>query len=303
MPPKRLQQRLEAFERHLADHAEQQALAVGAERPIRGEVLRQRPLDRRQQFLHDAVRHGDGVAEANGLDEIVERHDDVDPGLRRRERHFEHGDDAGRAVGAADLLRRVAAQLDDARLLFERDDPRRQDVARLAHPAEGDAAGAAAAARDETADLGRPLGRGVHAQLEAVRPRRRIDVGQLGAGLDADPAGLLPLDLVHRRHVEHDAAFHLRRVRGSFSCSTCTRDAGRRCLPGPRHVVLPHGEARPAHLGDRPSGGRDRCIVTTDAAEIFMVIMLYRSALVVAARPRRSRGYPWWRRPDWSPAG
>jgi len=47
----------------------------------------------------------------------------------------------------------------------------------------------------------------MHAQFETVRAGRSVDFGQLGAGLDANLSGLLPLDLVHRRHVEHDAAF------------------------------------------------------------------------------------------------
>src|SRR6516225_10662893 len=116
------------------------------------------------------------MRELHAFDEVIECDDDVDPRLRRRQRHFQFRDDAGRAISTADLLRRIATQLDDARSAFERDDAGCDDVARLAHAAEGDTADAAAAAGDETADLRRALGRWVHAQLEAVRPGYRVDI-------------------------------------------------------------------------------------------------------------------------------
>ncbi len=201
------EQRLEAFDRHIDDHGVQDALAVGNIRTKRRKMLRHRPLHRRQQLFHDAVGHGDGMTEANGLDEIIESDDDVDPGLGRRQWHLENGDDTGRAVGAADLLRRVAAQVDDARLFLKRHDARGDDVAGLAHAAERHAADAAGAARHEAADMRTALGRGVHAQFETFRPGRGVDIKQLGASLDADKPRLLPFDPVETRHIEHDAAF------------------------------------------------------------------------------------------------
>ena len=173
----------------------------------RREVLRDRPDHRRDQLLHHAVGERDLVADLHRLHEIVERHDEVDPRPGGRERHFQRRDDAGGAVGAVHLLRRVGAQLDHPRRLFAGHHARAQDVAGLAQAAVVDRADAARPAADEAADRRHALGRGMHPDLPAVRPGRGIEIVHLDARLAAHQAGLLPLDLRHGGEVEQHAAF------------------------------------------------------------------------------------------------
>ncbi len=99
------------------------------------------------------------------------------------------------AQGAADLLGGVAAQLDHPRRLFQSDDrgPRGCCRARACPP--GDAAGAADAATATKPSIwAARLVDGCIRSSQPSRPGRGVDVEQLGAGLDADLAGLRHLD-------------------------------------------------------------------------------------------------------------
>ena len=100
---------------------------------------------------------------------------------------------------------------------------RRQNVAGFAQAAVSDRANAARAARHEAADRGRALGRGMHAQLPAVRPGRGIEIRHIDARLAAHDAGLMPFDA--RSESSGRAA---RRLRAAPPARNCRCRAARR---------------------------------------------------------------------------
>ena len=234
------EQRLEALQRRLRDHADQHRLAVWADRLQRPEIIGDRPDDRRHQLLDDAVGERRLQPHLRGVEKVIERHHHVDPRIGRRQRHLQRRDDARGAVGAVDLLCGVAAQLDDAGLLLNRHDPCGNDVARLAQAPIRDRADTARPAGDEAADGGGALGRGMQADLPALRPQLRIHVVHLGAGADAHQPGFHPLDRRQRREVEQHAAVERHRLAVIAGAATARRQ---------RNPVAGTGGRRADHVG------------------------------------------------------
>ena len=127
---------------------------------------------------------------------------------------------------------------------LQRDDPRRDDIAGLAHAAEGDAADAAAAAGDKAADLAAE--RLVEGCMRNSKPFGRVAASMsysLAPASTRTSAGLLPFDAVERGHVEHDAALQ----RNALAVI-----AGGAAANGQRHAMPGAGRGNAHHLGSRP---------------------------------------------------
>src|SRR5262249_33564435 len=84
----------------------------------------------------------------------------------------------------------VASQLDNARGVLQRHDPRCQDVALLAHATVGDAAGSASASGHQPSDGCGALGGGMHAQFEAAGAGGSVDVRELAPAWTRTVPGL-----------------------------------------------------------------------------------------------------------------
>ena len=138
--------------------------------------------------------------------------DPLGPGLPRRQRDLDLGDDAVDAVGMEHLEDVAAAQFEDARRFLDGDDLHGVDRAGIGDLAPGAGAAAGGAAGDEAADRRLLAGRGVEAKLPAARrlgmvAQRPVDVEKAGAGLEAAGAGLRPDDAIEAGEIEKQAAF------------------------------------------------------------------------------------------------
>ena len=170
-------------------------------------VLRQRRGDHAGQLLRHAIHAAETVGEARSAHQGGEGDDHIHPVPGGRERHLQLRDDAVGAVGVVDLLQLRPAQFQHARLGFHRHDLQAEDVPGLAQDAEGGAAYAGRAARDEATQRRGALGGGVEAQFPAHFPlQMRVELDQLDAGFRPHHAGLRPEHAVERRHLQHDAA-------------------------------------------------------------------------------------------------
>jgi hypothetical protein len=159
------------------------------------------------QLLGDAVAFGEGLAEGGGFSQRVEGRDPLSPGMGRRQRHLDLGDDAVDAIGVHHLEDFATAQFDQARLRFDGHDFDRNHRAEIVDLAPGAGAGAGRPACDEPAERRLRPRRGMHAQLLAERRQGLVDVEHIGAGFEAARAEHGRNHAVDAGHVEHHAAF------------------------------------------------------------------------------------------------
>ena len=210
---------------------------IGREPPQIGHHLR---VVHGHELLGDAVAFGEGVRETRSRRERRERRDPLAPGMARRQRHLDLGDDAVHAVGVHHLEHVAAAQLDHARILLDRDDFDPEHRARIGNLPPGAGAGAGRAAGDEAAD-GRVLaGRRIEAQLMTGRRERAVDVEHARAGAEAAGARPVPDHLVELGHIEH----HPARERHGLAVVSGSAAAHRE-----RHPMPGAGRGDPHHVG------------------------------------------------------
>jgi hypothetical protein len=175
-------------------------------------ILRRAPVEDGDQLLGDAVGLAQRVAEGSGATDIVERHDRLVPRPGARQRDFQLGDDAVGAIGVDGLHDFLTAQFQDPRLFLHGDHAQPQDIAAAAQAAELDRPHAARAAGDEAADGRRAPGRGMEAQLPALRQAVGFEIAELEAGLHARDPILQRQESVEAAEIEHDAAFEWHRL-------------------------------------------------------------------------------------------
>ncbi len=205
--------------------------------------LRRGGRDHRDVLLGDAVRLADQVGEGRRALEGVEAEEEVDPRIGGAERHLHLGDDAVGAIGMGDLGEVVAGQLQHARARLHGDDLEPDHIAGVAQAPPGDGADAARAAGDEAADRGRGIGGGVHADFLRLRPRHLVDVGDDGAGLGDEAAGLDGQHLVHAGEVEDDAARERHGLAVIAGAGAARRHGDAELMGGgqhPHHLLLAH---------------------------------------------------------------
>ena len=165
--------------------------------------------------------------------------DPLAPGVTRRQRHLDLGDDAVHAIGVHHLEHVAAAQLDDPRLVLDGDDLDAEHGAGIGDLSPGAGAGAGRAAGDEAAD-GRVLARGrIKSQLVSGGRQRPVDVEHARAGAEAPGSRPLPDHLIKFCHVEHDAARERHRLAVVSGPAAAHRE---------RHAVLGAGGGGAHHV-------------------------------------------------------
>ena len=167
------------------------------------------------------------------------RRDPLRPGLPRRERHLDLGDDAVDAIGVEHLEDVAALQLDDARLLLDRDHLDGVDRAGIGILAPGAGAAAGRAAGGEAADRRLLARRRMEAELPAIGPERPVDVEKARTGLEPPGAGLRPDDAIEPADVEDDAALERHRLTVVARAAAAHRQ---------RHAMARAGRGDPHHL-------------------------------------------------------
>ena len=99
----------------LGDHDDGEGLTVGDQRRKALEERRDAAVEDRDLLLRDALRSRKGDAETRGVGKGRKCDDPFGPGLPRRERDRDLGDDAVDAVSVEDLPHVLPFELDDAR--------------------------------------------------------------------------------------------------------------------------------------------------------------------------------------------